>query len=402
MPRILRLPLILVAVILAACSSDSRGPNEPTELMALVVSSAGIGNGRVISSPPLLDCTITGGVESGACAVSVPAGTVVTLQAQFGTGWDFGTWGDDCEGSHSALQCTLTADRPLSVTAAFLPANRSDLLFLSGPNNLTELRRRFGFADVVAPVLPAGTVVHEMATNWDGNLVALARRDNFGAYSIWTMKPDGSQLQQRITGEYDNRMPSFSPDGQRIAFMSTRANGAPDIWVANINGSNAVNLTPELPGIVTSDTWPSWSPDGTRIAFISNRTGFPALWMMNADGSNQVRVTDVAEGERDVSWAPDSRKVVFSRVYAGGESAIVIRDLITNLEQRWVVTGNQRHPAWSPDGSRIVFSSNVDGGFDLYSMAPDGTGLANLTNTPEDEARPVWLRARGPAPQAVR
>ena len=103
-----------------------------------------------------------------------------------------------------------------------------------------------------------------------------------------------------------------------------------------------------------------------------------------------------------MSWAPDSRKVVFSRVYAGGESAIVIRDLITNLEQRWVVTGNQRHPAWSPDGSRIVFSSNVDGGFDLYSMAPDGTGLANLTNTPEDEARPVWLRARGPAPQAVR
>lgn len=393
-------PLFLAALV-AACSSDS--PNEPTDLVALVVSSAGIGNGTVVSTPPAVNCTITAETETGACAVSVPVGTEVTLQAQFATGWDFGTWGDDCESSHSALQCTLTADRPISVTAAFLPANRNDLLFLSGPNNLAELRRRFGFSELVSPVLPAGTVVFEVAANWDGNLVALVRRDNIGGFSIWTMKPDGSQLQQRIAGEYDNRMPSFSPDGQRIAFMSTRANGAPDIWVANIDGSNAVNLTPELPGVVTADHWPAWSPDGTRIAFISNRTGFPTLWMMDADGSNQVRVTDSPEGERDVSWAPDSRKVVFSRAYAHGESAIVIRDLITNLEERWVVTANQWHPAWSPEGSRIVFSSNVGGGYDLYSMAPDGSELTNLTNTPaDDEARPVWLRARGPAPQAAR
>lgn len=400
MQRSYVLPLFLAA-LLAACSSDS--PNEPTELMALVVSSAGVGNGTVVSTPPAVNCTITGEVETGLCAVSVATGTVVTLQAQFEAGWDFGTWGDDCESSHAALTCTITVDRPVSVTAAFLPANRNDLLFLSGPNNLTELRRRFGFSDLVAPVLPAGTVVHEMATNWDGNIVAIVRRDNIGAYSIWTMKPDGSDLQQRIAGDYDNRMPSFSPDGQRIAFMSSRANGAQDIWVANVDGSNAVNLTPELPGVVTVDRWPAWSPDGTKIAFISNRTGFLSLWMMDADGSNQVRVTTAPEGERDVSWAPDSRKVVFSRVYGGGETGIVIRDLITDLEHAFVVTGDQRHPAWSPDGSRIAFSSNVGGaGYDLYSMASDGSQLAPLADTPADESRPVWLRARGPAPPALR
>lgn len=393
------LTVLLAALLMAACSSDS--PSEPAELMAVVVSSAGIGNGTVTSTPPALNCTITDGIESGTCTMSVPIGTTVTLKAQFGPGWDFGGWGDDCESSHTAIECTLTANQPLSVTAAFIPANRNDLLFLVGPNNLTELRRRYGFSNHVAPVLAAGTVVFEMATNWDGNLVAIVRRDNVGVYSIWTMKPDGTQLQQRIGGSYDNRMPSFSPDGQKVVFASTRNDGKEDIWVANVDGSNAVNLTPEAPGVATVDRWPVWSPDGTKIAFVSNRTGFSALWVMNADGSNPVRVSTGVEVEEEASWSPDSRKLVFVRIYPGLEFALVQLDLVTGLENRLVLGGRTRQPAWSPDGSRIVFSSDAEGRYEIYSITPEWTQMAKLTDTPVDEARPVWLRAKGPAPQSL-
>lgn len=397
-----RLFVLLAAATIALGCSSNDDPTAPADLVAVVVSSAGIGSGTVTAMPGSLDCEITDGVESGICAVSVPTGTAVTFHAQWSVGMQFGGWGDDCEPVHIAIECIVVANAPVSVTAAFVPAIRNDLLYLTGPPNIGELQRRYGGSNQVQPVLPAGTKVAEMAVDYDGTKVALVRRDDTGAYSVWTMKPDGSQLVPRLADEHSHRYPSYSPDGTRIAFMSTRASGAGDIWVANADGSNATNLTPELPGIATLDRSPVWSPDGTRIAFISNRTGFSALWMMNADGSNQVRVTSGVEGELEATWSPDSRTVAFTRGYPDQTLDIVVRDLVSGEETRIARAGTERHPAWSPDGSRIAFASNADGDFEIYTMNPAGGELARLTDNDVDDTMPVWLRARGPAPSVRR
>ena len=82
---------------------------------------------------------------------------------------------------------------------------------------------------------------------------------------------------------------SYSPDGLRLAFISTKGGGTPQIYVATADGSNVKQLTEG-----SSNANPAWSPDGRKIIFSSNRgkknEGDYDLWVMNADGSNPQRV----------------------------------------------------------------------------------------------------------------
>jgi dipeptidyl aminopeptidase/acylaminoacyl peptidase len=81
------------------------------------------------------------------------------------------------------------------------------------------------------------------------------------------------------------------------------------IYVMNVDGSRQTRLTENKTGGV-GDFAPTWSPDGTRIAFISSRQ----VYVMNADGSDQTRLTTVSEGSLlyDVAWSPDGRRLAFN------------------------------------------------------------------------------------------
>ena len=135
--------------------------------------------------------------------------------------------------------------------------------------------------------------------------------------------------------------------------------------------------TRRLTSTKEEDGQPTWSPDGDRIAFAR---GAPSrLFVMNADGSGARRVTDEEVEEGEPAWSPDGRSIAY-----------VQRNPGSSIRELWLVRpdGSQRHrltnlggvaqaPAWSPDGKRLAFSANVASNrFDIYTIGADGQGRA--------------------------
>ncbi|MYE89700.1 hypothetical protein F4X33_11965 [Candidatus Poribacteria bacterium] len=154
----------------------------------------------------------------------------------------------------------------------------------------------------------------------------------------------------------------------RIAFESDRDGHiinnffAYEIYVMDTDGGNQRNLTNNP----ADDRSPSWSPDGKRIVFMSNRAGHAKhgwvtsdIYVMDADGGNQQRLTNNDRFDQDPSWSPDGKRIAFTSRRNGGNQEIYVMD-INGDNQRNLTKhpDNDWHPVWSPNGKRIAFVSN--------------------------------------------
>jgi TolB protein len=125
----------------------------------------------------------------------------------------------------------------------------------------------------------------------DGTKVAFAS-NRTGQFDVYSMNPDGTGVVNLTNngahdggGDRGAGGPTWSPDGQRIAFDSTRT-GPFEIFVMDAEGGNVAQLT--------NGGWnvePAWSPDGRLIAFTSDRTGIRQLFLMASDGTNESQLT---------------------------------------------------------------------------------------------------------------
>ena len=111
---------------------------------------------------------------------------------------------------------------------------------------------------------------------------------------------------------YSDLWPKFSPDGKRVVFASRRDNDF-ELYVMNANGTGQTRLT-QSPGI---DARPTFSPDGNRLAFTSNRDGNYEVYVMQTDGSAPTRITHNPERDDHACWAPDGRSLVIVSERAG-------------------------------------------------------------------------------------
>jgi Tol biopolymer transport system component/serine/threonine protein kinase len=250
---------------------------------------------------------------------------------------------------------------------------------------LTRLRGRGVNRILVAGIAAGSLVMLVVGVGWWTRTLTRST-DGLGAKSL--TRATFTRLTDQAGQElYAN----LAPDGKSLAYQS-RASGQWDIYVQRVTGKNPVNLTKDS---LDDDTQPSFSPDGERIAFRSEREG-GGVFVMGATGENVKRITDFGYNP---TWSPDGNEIVvttgwFLRVEDAGTSVTgqLFRVNITTGERRLISgkIGNAKQPHWSPHGDRVAYWQ-IDGGQrDILTVAVGGGDSVSVTNDPWVDWNPVW------------
>ena len=159
----------------------------------------------------------------------------------------------------------------------------------------------------------------------------------------------------------------------------------------NADGSNQRRLTSND----ARDRDPAWSPDGRRIAFSSERDGNSEIYVMNADGSGLTRITNNSDYDGVPAWSPDGRRIAFASRRDGNSEIYAMNADGSNQTRLTNRSASDWYPSWSPDGRRIAFSSQAGGSDsrEIYAVNVDGSGVTRITNNSDHDSYPSW----GPA-----
>ncbi len=273
--------------------------------------------------------------------------------------------------SHNGTRIAFTSTVPLSFYHDIYTINADG----TGYKNLTFYNNNPDYSSA------------EPAWSPDGSKIAFTAYNNFDT-EIYVMDEGGNnRIKLTDNPRKYNKSPTWSPDGTKIAFSSTRDYDTDglrsEIYVMNSDGSNQTRLT----NMGVYNASPAWSPDGTKIAFVSTHDYYySSIYVMNADGSNLTQLASSGE----FVWSPDSSKIAFT------SDAIPTAIYVMNADgsNQLNLTNNQddSHPSWSADGTKIAFTCYRPASA-ICVMNADGSNQRILTNPsvpPESNRNPAW------------
>ena len=244
-----------------------------------------------------------------------------------------------------AAMTALTPTGQTSLSPAWSPAgDRIAYTRLGEGKGPVVIQKVGGGAAQPVPGSEAGLNITPMWSP-DGKFLAYAQAGEQGTNLQVSNVADNCCVQRLTTGRFaDNLSPTYAPDGQRIAFVSTRA-GPPQIYVMEANGSNAELLVPFDYGVTGASNAPEWSPDGVSLVFHREVSGGPQIFVLDVATRRLKQLTSSGRNE-DPSWAPDGKHVAYVSDRTGSRQ-IWVMDIETGRVRTITTTGVARLPAWS-------------------------------------------------------
>ena len=220
----------------------------------------------------------------------------------------------------------------------------------------------------------AGTLVYAPKPETTGNTLVLVDR----AGSVTRILEDGSH--------YLN--PHFSPDGRRVAVSERPQPNRPDIWILDLEGGTRTRLTS------THDVEQAlWTPDGERITFVSPRNGSINIYWKRVDGSGDEEPLLIRSDHHQVgSWTADGKRLAFMAANRDtGLGDLWVLNEESEASPVAVTPFDEQEPSFSPDGRFIAFASNETGRDEIYVQRYGISGGKRLISN-KGGREPVWSR----------
>jgi TolB protein len=261
-------------------------------------------------------------------------------------------------------------DSVRSLTITTLVINPGRILFwrhLAGAGEIGVMDFD-GTNDVIFWESPVNFPDTQPAWSPDGTQIAFVRGGSAGARDVYVMPSTGVGPRTLVTP--DGRHPDWSPDSMQIVFHASRIHPArTEIYTIPVAGGS--------PTLVHRDAdQADWSPDGSQIAFRHITTDLKQIWVVNADGSNPVNISNSAFTDEWPDWSPDGSQILFTRNVPsfGSREVFVMNADGTGVTQLTSIGGVAEKPHWSPDGSRILFSRFGE----IWLMDADGANIGHI------------------------
>ena len=203
-----------------------------------------------------------------------------------------------------------------------------------------------------------GATMEELGEAWHKSL-----RETYAPLDSVTEQPTAYGTEVFGGKDVFNTAPSISPDGKRIAFISTRSQFSYEVYLGDLETGKVIRkltetaVDPHLESLQFINSAGAWSPDGTEFALAAVSHGRPILSLIDVNTGDEKRVVKLPElGEIFTpSWSPDGRYIAFSAL-VGGLSDLFMYDLERDELRR--LTNDpfgDLDPVWSPDGTRLAF-----------------------------------------------
>ena len=233
-----------------------------------------------------------------------------------------------------------------------------------------------------------------------GRLLAYASTRHRQTADIYIKRVGGATITQVTNDPANDVMPTFSPDGSKIAFASDRA-GNWDIYVMDAQGGRPVQITTDP----THDIHPSFSPDGTQLVYASYGAPSGQWEMVIVDLTAPASKKYIGHGLFP-TWSPVADTILFQRARQRGTRwfsvwTVDVADGEAGSPTELAASSNAAciTPDWSADGKNVVFCTVIDpaaddfqrpGQADVWLMKTDGTGRVRLTQGHFANLQPVW------------